>query len=148
MQLGASKAPASVAAASLAAQLEEEAAAEEGVDGNPWGTDDLIDINADEDDWSEWVFVALDFDCLIRRLLLVVGAFENAPILPAVVEPKPVSVVGLGLNNAQLQNGISSMAGQCMTVFCLVYVQTLISFSCSRRPMGWNGLREQRRARL
>src|ERR1700683_852905 len=53
MQLGASKVPASVAAASLAAQLEEEAAAEEGVEGNPWGTDDLIDINADEDDWSE-----------------------------------------------------------------------------------------------
>jgi len=47
MQLRANKIPASVAAASLAAQLEEEAAAEEGVDGNPWGTDDLIDINAD-----------------------------------------------------------------------------------------------------
>lgn len=50
MQLGASKVPASVAAAALAAQLEEEAAAEE---SNPWGTDDLIDINADEDDWSQ-----------------------------------------------------------------------------------------------
>lgn len=49
MQLGASKVPASVAAAALVAQLEEEAAAQE---GNPWGTDDLIDINADEDDWS------------------------------------------------------------------------------------------------
>lgn len=49
MQLGASKAP---AAASLAVQWEEEAAAEEGIQDNPWGTDDLIDINADEDDWS------------------------------------------------------------------------------------------------
>lgn len=53
MQLGASKVPAGIAAASLAAQLEEEAAAEDGVQDNPWGTDDLIDINADEDDWSK-----------------------------------------------------------------------------------------------
>lgn len=53
MQLGASKVPAGMAAASLAAQLEEEAAAEDGVQDNPWGTDDLIDINADEDDWSK-----------------------------------------------------------------------------------------------
>ena len=53
MQLGAGKVPAGIAAASLAVQLEEEAAAEEGIDGNPWGTDDLIDINADEDDWSK-----------------------------------------------------------------------------------------------
>lgn len=48
MQLGANKIP----AATLAMQLEEEASASAGVDGNPWGTDDLIDINADEDDWS------------------------------------------------------------------------------------------------
>ena len=57
LQLGASKVPASVAAASLVVQLEEEAAAEEGVEGNPWGTDDLIDINADEGDWSKGLFV-------------------------------------------------------------------------------------------
>jgi SCY1-like protein 1 len=57
LQLGASKVPASVAAASLVVQLEEEAVAEEGVEGNPWGTDDLIDINADEGDWSKWLFV-------------------------------------------------------------------------------------------
>ena len=66
MQLGASKTPASVAAASLAAQLEDEAAAEEGIDGNPWGTDDLIDINADEDDWSECFCVNLDLSHLIQ----------------------------------------------------------------------------------
>jgi SCY1-like protein 1 len=66
MQLGASKTPASVAAASLAAQLEEEAATEEGIDGNPWGTDDLIDINADEDDWSECFSVNLDLNLLIQ----------------------------------------------------------------------------------
>ena len=52
MQLGGSKVPGSVAGASLAAQWEEEVAAEEGMQDNPWGTDDLIDINADEDDWS------------------------------------------------------------------------------------------------
>ena len=52
MQLEVSKGPASAAAGSLAAQWEEEAAAEEGMQDNPWGTDDLIDINADEDDWS------------------------------------------------------------------------------------------------
>jgi len=91
MQLGASKVPASVAAASLAAQLEEEAASEEGVEVNPWGTDDLIDINADEDDWS---------------------AFESAPIPPTIVEPKPVSAVGFGLNGTTLRNGTSSIPDQ------------------------------------
>ncbi|KAK7057436.1 kinase domain-containing protein [Favolaschia claudopus] len=51
MQLGAHKVPASVAAAAMVEQLAEEAAAAEG-DGNPWGNDDLIDVNADDDDWS------------------------------------------------------------------------------------------------
>jgi SCY1-like protein 1 len=51
MQLGAHKVPASVAAAALVEKLAEEAAAAEG-EGNPWGNDDLIDVNADEDDWS------------------------------------------------------------------------------------------------
>jgi len=50
MQLGSSKVAASVAATALAAQLQEEAEAEE---SNPWGTDDLLDINPDEDDWSQ-----------------------------------------------------------------------------------------------
>ncbi|KAJ7668446.1 ARM repeat-containing protein [Mycena polygramma] len=51
MQLGAHKVPASVAAAALVEQLAEEAAAAES-EGNPWGNEDLIDVNADEDDWS------------------------------------------------------------------------------------------------
>ncbi|KAJ7350311.1 armadillo-type protein [Mycena albidolilacea] len=51
MQLGAHKVPPSVAAAALVEKLAEEAAAAEG-EGNPWGNDDLIDVNADEDDWS------------------------------------------------------------------------------------------------
>jgi len=88
MQLGASKVPASAVAASLAAELEEEATAEEGIEGNPWGTDDLIDINADEDDWS---------------------AFESAPLPPSIVEPKAVSAVDFGLNNTALRDEISSI---------------------------------------
>ncbi|KAJ7287403.1 armadillo-type protein [Mycena rebaudengoi] len=51
MQLGAHKLPASVAAAALVEQLAEEAAAAE-TEGNPWGDDDLMDVNADDDDWS------------------------------------------------------------------------------------------------
>lgn len=47
MQLGASKVPVAI----LAMQLEEDAMGGDG-DASPWGTDDLIDINADEDDWS------------------------------------------------------------------------------------------------
>jgi len=46
MQLGANKIPATAA---FAAQLADEVAAE----GNPWGTSDLIDVNADDGDWSK-----------------------------------------------------------------------------------------------
>ncbi|EEB90614.1 hypothetical protein MPER_11155, partial [Moniliophthora perniciosa FA553] len=51
LQLGASKVSSGVAVASLAQQLADEAAAEDGLDSNPWGNDDLMDVNADEDDW-------------------------------------------------------------------------------------------------
>ncbi|KAJ8076987.1 Nuclear aminoacylation-dependent tRNA export pathway component [Marasmius tenuissimus] len=73
LQLGANKVPPSTVAASLGQQLAEEAAAEDGVDSNPWGNDDLMDVNADEDDWS---------------------AFETAPAAPsgpATVTPTPVA---------------------------------------------------------
>jgi len=50
MQLGGSKVQQSVAALALAEELTEDAA--HGKDINPWGTDDLIDIDADQDDWS------------------------------------------------------------------------------------------------
>lgn len=54
MQLGASKVPSSIAAA-LAEQLAEEVSVEDGVEvSNPWGDDDLMDVNADEGDWSEF----------------------------------------------------------------------------------------------
>ncbi|KAG1717980.1 armadillo-type protein [Suillus paluster] len=69
LQLGGNKAPPSA----LAAQLAEEAANETGQGSNRLWNDDLIDINADEGDWS---------------------AFESAP---AIIEPKPMSATnGLG----------------------------------------------------
>ncbi|KAF5388789.1 hypothetical protein D9757_005678 [Collybiopsis confluens] len=82
MQLGASKVPSNVsAAAMLAEQLALEATVEEG-ESNPWGDEDLIDVNADEGDWS---------------------AFETAPLpvvtSPAVVAPKPVPVIS-GFNGS------------------------------------------------
>ena len=55
MQLSASK----IAASShIAADWAEEAAAEaeaeeEAMHHNPWGSDDLMDVNADQDDWSK-----------------------------------------------------------------------------------------------
>ncbi|KAI0371108.1 ARM repeat-containing protein [Pilatotrama ljubarskyi] len=52
MQLGATKVPTS--AASIPDWAEEAAAEVENSPGaNPWGNDDLMDVNADEDDWSE-----------------------------------------------------------------------------------------------
>lgn len=52
MQLGANKVPPSIAAAALAERLAEEATVEE--ESNPWGDDDLMDVNADEGDWSAY----------------------------------------------------------------------------------------------
>lgn len=55
MQLGGSKV---VVASHMPAEWAEEAAAEaeaeeEAMHHNPWGNDDLMDVNADQDDWSE-----------------------------------------------------------------------------------------------
>ncbi|OXG93598.1 SCY1-like [Cryptococcus neoformans A2-102-5] len=58
---GAKKAPGKSLADQLAGEWEEEDG------GNAWGTDDLIDVNAEDDDWS---------------------AFESAPV-PEVVVPPP-----------------------------------------------------------
>ena len=57
MQLGASKLPVS-SSTHMPAEWAEEAAAEAAAEedagqGNPWGNDDLMDVNADQDDWSE-----------------------------------------------------------------------------------------------
>ncbi|SJK97742.1 uncharacterized protein ARMOST_00995 [Armillaria ostoyae] len=74
LQLSATKSS-GAAAAALVKQLAEEAEAEDtNLDSNPWGSDDLIDVNADDDDWS---------------------AFETAPT-PEVVQPKPVRVSASG----------------------------------------------------
>ncbi|KAG7090905.1 hypothetical protein E1B28_009982 [Marasmius oreades] len=77
LHLGANKKPSSVAAASLAQQLAEEAAAEDGVDSNPWGNDDLMDVNADQDDWSAFESAPSE-------------AMAPAPVVPIPIAPKPV----------------------------------------------------------
>lgn len=71
MQLSATKVPKSPMAA-LAAEWEAEEA--DSKDSNPWVGDDLIDINADEDDWS---------------------AFESAPQAPSPIptSPRPLAPV-------------------------------------------------------
>lgn len=51
MQLG-GKSHVTASNANLADQLAEEVAASDILAENPWGTNDLIDVNADEDDWS------------------------------------------------------------------------------------------------
>ncbi|KAF9528531.1 hypothetical protein CPB83DRAFT_314898 [Crepidotus variabilis] len=56
LQLGTNKVPSSMANAMLADQIAEEAASA-GISSstfsdNPWGSEDLIDVHADDDDWS------------------------------------------------------------------------------------------------
>lgn len=92
LQLSATKSS-GAAAAALVKQLAEEADAEDtNLDSNPWGSDDLIDVNADDDDWSE---IAVAFHDLIQSLIHEIGAFETAPT-PEVVQPKPVRVSASG----------------------------------------------------
>lgn len=50
LDLGSRKVSSNRSTAVLADRLAEEAAMD--VTNNPWGNDDLIDINADQDDWS------------------------------------------------------------------------------------------------
>ena len=72
MQLGGSH-----VASTLSHAVEWAAEAEDGT-SNPWGNDDLMDVNADQDDWSEIVF------CPLTKLQISTsdpGAFETAPIL-------------------------------------------------------------------
>ena len=52
LRLGANKTSSSIAIDSLVNTLAEEAAASATIEGNPWGSDDLIDVNADNDDWG------------------------------------------------------------------------------------------------
>ena len=60
MQLGATKlAASSHMPAEWAEEAAAEAEAEESGQANPWGNDDLMDVNADQDDWS--TLLALDW---------------------------------------------------------------------------------------
>ncbi|PPQ98450.1 hypothetical protein CVT24_004129 [Panaeolus cyanescens] len=52
LQLNSSKQNTSVAAGILADEILEDVAGSATLEGNPWGNDDLIDVNADEGDWS------------------------------------------------------------------------------------------------
>jgi len=45
---------------------------------NPWGNDDLMDVNADQGDWSEMVFRPRSS---VQMLTSDRGAFEAAPVL-------------------------------------------------------------------
>lgn len=45
---------------------------------NPWGTDDLMDVNADQDDWSKLAFRP---PADLKTLTSGLGAFETAPVL-------------------------------------------------------------------
>lgn len=102
MQLGANKVPVGATSAALVAQLAEEVAAEGNDDVNPWGSDDLMDVNADQDDWSKY----RGYLVTQKQLLMCshAGAFESAPA--PVAQPKPVSAVGVGFEG--LQNGRTS----------------------------------------
>lgn len=54
LQLGSNKLPPSIAVTALTDQWAEEASISDSAGANPWGSGDLIDINADQDDWSKY----------------------------------------------------------------------------------------------
>lgn len=102
MHLGASKVPAHVTA-DWAEEAAAEAEAEESSHANPWGNDDLMDVNADQDDWSEY----LGGIELQQTLMSVAGAFESAPSVTVTSSP---STSHAQLNSSHLQ----SNAGRCL----------------------------------
>lgn len=88
MQLGASKTPASThMPAEWAEEAAAEAEAEEALQGNPWGTDDLMDVNADQDDWSK---------CSVG---LALAPCSNAVFTSAAFETAPAPVVSFGFSD-------------------------------------------------
>ncbi|KAG6862350.1 hypothetical protein C0995_016048 [Termitomyces sp. Mi166 len=81
MQLG-PKVPLSTTSAVVAEQWADDTTYPVRIE-NPWGNDDLIDVNADEDDWSRHPTLHA-----AQLLTHVSGAFETAP---AVVAPKSMT---------------------------------------------------------
>ena len=75
LRLGANKASSSIAIDSLVDKLADEAAEFATIEGNPWGSDDLIDINADADDWG----MLASFS---KRKIGVNGFFLKVPLNP------------------------------------------------------------------
>ncbi|KAI0915763.1 hypothetical protein AcV5_003595 [Taiwanofungus camphoratus] len=77
MRLGTNISAASSSAPNMAPEWAQEAAAEvSGPQGNPWGNEDLMDVNADQDDWS---------------------AFESAPA--PTIKPAGFGSGGMGLQH-------------------------------------------------
>lgn len=75
MQLGGGGGNHTSSALSHAAEWAAEAEVET---SNPWGNDDLMDVNADQDDWSEMIL----WSCTnLQMLTSGLGAFETAPVL-------------------------------------------------------------------
>ena len=75
LRLGANKASSSIAIDSLVNKLAEEAAESATIEGNPWGSDDLIDINADADDWGM-------LDSFSKRKEELIGFLLKVPLNP------------------------------------------------------------------
>jgi len=71
MQLGGHVSSTQSHAAEWAAEAEVDAS-------NPWGSDDLMDVNADQDDWSE---IISHSSTNLQLPTSVPGAFETAPVL-------------------------------------------------------------------
>ena len=99
MQLGHKVTSSANFASDWAEEAAAEAEAEEGaMHHNPWGNDDLMDVNADQDDWSKDAFT---LSCIPSILMFLgSGAFESAPT-PA---PAPSSPnLGFGSPNLSSQ---------------------------------------------
>lgn len=70
MQLGGNKQSSASKTAALAAELAGEA---EGEATNAWGTDDLMDVNADEDDWSAFATAPVAASSSSRKATVASG---------------------------------------------------------------------------
>lgn len=76
--------------AALVEQLTEEVASE----ANPWGTDDLIDVNADDGDWSAFETAPT----IIQPKPVLATHGGNLTVTSAVTAPRPLSNGPLGID--------------------------------------------------
>ncbi|EPT02574.1 hypothetical protein FOMPIDRAFT_1022743 [Fomitopsis schrenkii] len=88
MHLGANKAPASSSLSDWAMEAAAEAESEEAAHAggvNPWGNDDLIDVNADQDDWSAFESAPVPVP------VIHLSFEEDAPPDNTLHQPKPTA---------------------------------------------------------